>query len=241
MKKVSIPKTIPERAIFISFDIDEPMSVPRYQRNLPHLRLEGATYFVTFRLADSIPQKIMESWIAERNDWLAAHGLLDSMKKNNPELWNSLYFTIPFTERRQFELQQQRHVLIELDNCHGDCLLENSHNIVAKALDYFHGQRVWIGDYVVMPNHVHVIIQPFPGVKLEDWLYSVKRFSSTNIVHKGQLWQAESFDRIIRTQLELLRTRKYIANNPTKLHVNSYSLKQMDWLDEYALMPLQEP
>lgn len=96
-----------------------------------------------------------------------------------------------------------------------------------------------------MPNHVHVLVQPFPGVKLEEWLYSIKRFTSTELnkhtsihadamMRQGHLWQTESFDRIVRDEHELARTRQYIANNPTRLRSGMYALKQMDWLDEYA-------
>jgi hypothetical protein len=46
-----------------------------YRRNLPHWRLKDAVYFVTFRLADSIPQAVLEAWRGERNAWLAAHRL----------------------------------------------------------------------------------------------------------------------------------------------------------------------
>jgi type I restriction enzyme R subunit len=132
-----------------------------------------------------------------------------------------------------------------LDQCHGSCLLETAHSIVGRSLEFFHGQRVWLGDYVVMPNHVHVIIQPFPGVQLEEWLYSIKRFTSTEIarncsldartvMRQGHLWQTESFDRIVRDAEELARTRRYIANNPAKLRPGTFALKQMTWLDEFT-------
>ena len=123
--------------------------------------------------------------------------------------------------------------------------LEAAHGSVAKALEFFHGQRVWVGDYVVMPNHVHVLAQPFPGVALEDWLYSIKRFTSTELgkdaalsdrlaTRQGHLWQTESFDRIVRGVEELGRTRRYIANNPAKLRPGTFALKQIEWLDEFA-------
>ncbi len=108
------------------------------------------------------------------------------------------------------------------------------------------------GLVIVMPNHVHVLVQPFPGIELQDWLYSVKRFSSTQInkkaslgpknensgliERKGHLWQIESYDRVVRNRFELARTRKYILNNPSKLFPGTYSLKQMAWLDEFALI-----
>jgi len=39
----------------------------RQGANLPHWTREGATYAVTFRLADSLPQGVLNAWIAERD------------------------------------------------------------------------------------------------------------------------------------------------------------------------------
>lgn len=176
---------------------------------------------------------------------MRAHGLDPAWAELDPKRWNDAYQAIFVGERRAFEREQQRQYLVELDKCHGSCLLAKAHGIVAQAMEFFHGQRVWTGDYVVMPNHAHVLVQPFPGVQLEEWLYSVKRFTSTEmgkdaglnahaLMRHGHLWQTESFDRIVRGVEELARTRRYIANNPAKLRPGTFALKQMHWLDEYA-------
>src|SRR5262245_55458680 len=46
-----------------------------FRRNLPHWRQEGSTYFVTWRLADSLPAEKLAAWSAERDTWLRARGL----------------------------------------------------------------------------------------------------------------------------------------------------------------------
>ena len=48
------------------------------RRNLPHLEQDGATYFVTFRLADAIPVERLAELESERTAWL----------KQNPEPWS---------------------------------------------------------------------------------------------------------------------------------------------------------
>ncbi|MGY8687936.1 MAG: hypothetical protein ACKVHP_09400 [Verrucomicrobiales bacterium] len=58
----------------------------------------------------------------------------------------------------------------------------HAHAIVAEALDHFHGKRFWLGDCVDMPNHVHVLLKPYPGIPLEEWLYFIKRHSATQIL-----------------------------------------------------------
>jgi len=46
-----------------------------------------------------------------------------------------------------------------LDSCHGRCLLKRPElaTIVADSLLHFDGQRYRIGDFIVMPNHVHLL------------------------------------------------------------------------------------
>lgn len=247
MKKLSPAIKIPERPIFRGFDIEAPWLAQKYRRNLPHLRIEGATYFVTFRLADSIPRSVVERWQEEREFWLRQNGVNPEWAISDAKSWNVAYHAIPIDERKAFEDSQQRQFLIELDKCHGSCILQHAHNTVAKALDFFHGKRIWCGDYVVMPNHVHLLVQPFFGVELEEWLYSVKRFSSAEISkdlsyeanemkRSGHFWQTESYDRIVRSVIELSRMRRYIANNPAKLRSGTFTLKQMPWLDEFTTM-----
>ena len=49
---------------------DETLPVRFYRRHLPHWRQEGATYFVTFRLADALPQNKLRELAALREQWL---------------------------------------------------------------------------------------------------------------------------------------------------------------------------
>ncbi len=45
----------------------------RTHRRLPHWTQEGRTYFITFRLADSLPQDKLKQWVEEKNTWLKFH------------------------------------------------------------------------------------------------------------------------------------------------------------------------
>src|ERR1700722_16161232 len=108
MKKISLPTSIPEKPTFRGFEIENPHIIPGYKRNLPHLRIEGATYFITFRLADSIPTQVMKEWIDERDRWYAKYGLNKILLINNPEIWYKAYYAIHTAERLAFELLQRR-------------------------------------------------------------------------------------------------------------------------------------
>lgn len=50
---------------------------PSYRRNLPHIQPAGATFFLTFRLAGSLPQSIVDQWKQER-EWL------EPLRQSNP-------------------------------------------------------------------------------------------------------------------------------------------------------------
>jgi len=254
MKKLSPPTSIPERPVFLPMEWDEPWAVPGYRRNLPHWRLQGATYFVTFRLADSIPAAVARRWEEDRKDWYRQHGIDPHWEQSDQTRLHEALQKVPLELRAAFQREQQRRFFLELDQCHGSCVLKAgpAHRVVSGALLHFHGERLWTGDFVVMPNHVHVLVQPFPGVVLEEWLYSVKRYSATSILQDGNLqdcvalrsghfWQTESFDRVVRDAAELARTRRYIARNPARLRPGTYELKQMEWLDEFAPWNEQEP
>lgn len=73
-------KALPE---FYGLDRLKPVTV--YRRSLPHWRQDGATYFVTFRLQDSIPASKILEWQNQRATWYAAHGLDRDL---SPDEWS---------------------------------------------------------------------------------------------------------------------------------------------------------
>ena len=74
--------------------LDEFAPVEVTKRNLPHWEQEGACYFITFRLGDSLPQHLVQQLREERDDW----------KAENPEPHTKAQrdeFDKLFTERQQ--------------------------------------------------------------------------------------------------------------------------------------------
>jgi REP element-mobilizing transposase RayT len=73
---------------------------------------------------------------------------------------------------------------------------------------------------VVMPDHVHLLFTPFPGFDLSRITKGIKGASArlVNAVRekRGNLWQDESFDRIVRNQAELDEKLNYIYTNPVR-------------------------
>ena len=218
---------------FRAFDPDVPVRI--YRRNLPHWRQDGATYAATFRLADSIPQHVLLRWRDEDRLWFEANGIMGSPSESP---WKEAYEALPEARRQSFERRAAHRLHVEIDQCHGSCLLGSPEvrDLVMASLMHFHGRRWWVGDAVVMPNHVHALLLPFGTHELEATLGAVKGYVSTRLsrlgLKAGRLWQAENYDRLVRGSRELTAWRRYIRENPNKACVSeaSYTLHCCDWL-----------
>ncbi len=204
------------------FDPEEP--VANLAGNLPHWRQQDVTYFVTFRLADSLPQSKLKQWLKERDEWLAA----------NPE---------PHDEQTRVEYYRLFPERLQnwLDAGYGSCILARQavKAMVEGALRHFDGKRYRLIESVVMPNHVHALVAPLGEHTLSDILHSWKSFTAHEIVNvdgasrlvpkrqttsrdgsstmANRIWQQETFDHIVRNAGQLERIRKYIRDNPKKV------------------------
>ena len=175
---------------------DTHRAVRKYWRDLPHWRQEGATYFVTFRLWDSLPQHAVKFLETLRRS-VARHA--EDMAR-----WAE-------TDRRIFR-QLKRY----LDAGFGACFMRDARARAAvhAALVHFDHSRYHLGAIAIMPNHVHVLVTPTPDYALEKILHSWKSYTAKAInrifERTGRVWQEEAYDRIVRDLLELKRTERYI-------------------------------
>lgn len=210
----TIPAQIPLPRDFIGFDPTSsipPDDFSDYSRHLPHWRLPGACYFVTFRLTDSIPKSVLVELNREADRWkleLAKHD--GTLPPQIAAAWH------------EFERTRLRKLESVLDECHGECLLRDPghRQVLIDALHHFEGGRCEMLAYAVMPNHVHAMCRPLREHKLEELCGSWKWFTSQKIQRSlgrtGTFWQDESFDRIIRDAEHYVATVRYIAKNPIK-------------------------
>ena len=172
---------------------------------LPHWQQGDVWVFVTWRLADSLPQSKLEEWKEEREIWLSKH----------PEPWDEK------TEEEYHE-RFSRQIDDWLDQGSGSCLLKDPAyaQIVSDALRHFDGERYQLASFVVMPNHVHVLFRPSGTHSLAGILKSWKGFSAREINKRsgktGSFWQEEYWDRLIRSEKHFFRVAKYIRENPIK-------------------------
>ena len=109
-----------------------------------------------------------------------------------------------------------------LDAGHGACWLQQAviAQIVQDALLHFDGDRYHLIAWTIMPNHVHVLIEPLAGHRLGDIVSSWKRFSSRTanieLNRTGAFWQHDYWDTYIRDERHFDTTLAYIDNNPVK-------------------------
>lgn len=175
---------------------------------LPHWRQDGATYFVTFRLSDSLPQVKLAQLMAERLEWSQEH----------PHLTND--------ELRDFETRLGRKLNRWLDQGYGSCVLRfpEAREIVESTLRYFDGERYELGEFTVAANHVHALLRTAIDHDVSSVLYSWKRYSAGALMANEKIarafgteyrhvWQKESFDHIVRNARSLEKFSEYIRSH----------------------------
>jgi REP element-mobilizing transposase RayT len=139
--------------------------------------------------------------------------LADSLPK---EIYEALQTTVDGSSNRHRQLETI------IDKGHGACLLKDpiSANLVQDALRFFDGQRYRLIAWVIMPNHVHAMVEQMEGHRLGDIVRSWKRFTANQINKhqgtKGRIWAVDYFDRYVRDANHYENTIAYIENNPVK-------------------------
>lgn len=188
---------------FRGLDPDLPVRV--YHRHLPHWRQKGATHFVTFRLADSIPQEQLRALKRWRERWEREHP-----EPRSEEDWREL--------AREITTKTDAY----MDEGYGECVFRERElaDQMAKSLLHFQDQQYLTSCFAILPNHVHLLIKPLGEFELEDVLGSAKGFVSRKVNailgRSGALWAEESYDRIVRDEEHLFRVIQYIGRNPLK-------------------------
>ena|GEM_PF-4549371 len=175
--------------------------------NLPHFDQGGIFQAITYRLSDSLPQEYLKSLQAE----LENH------------------------DSESMEADRRKEIEELLDRGHGSCVLKNKEyaEIVEKNWQHFNGVRYKLIAYVIMPNHVHIMINAYPGFELgkiiASWKgYSARRINKLNAGNAGfnnksqiagqtasasGVWQRGYWDRYIRDEKHFYQAIEYIKRN----------------------------
>jgi len=186
---------------------DEDVGAPRdgaprgwYSRGyLPHCDVPHLIQSVTYRLADSLPQ-----------------AMLAELKEELGHLAE--------TER---EIERRKRIEEWLDAGMGCCALAHPDvaQYVQNAFLHFHGERYHLHAWCIMPNHVHVLIEPLVDLAglvqgwksyTARWILGKNEQLALKIPASGQLWMREYWDRYIRDAEHYQKAVEYIHRNPVK-------------------------
>ena len=186
---------------------------PFYRRHLPHYQPPGATYLVTFRLAGSIPAKVIKerACAGRRNRY---HGHLERLDS-----------------------------ILGLSNLGPRWLQKaDVAEIVQDTIMFRDGIKYDLYASCIMPTHVHMVFRLLDGSATEvsqparnsyaepnrklvrypvtEILGSLKKHTALEankvLGRRGAFWRSESYDHVVRDGCELERIVWYVLFNPQK-------------------------
>jgi hypothetical protein len=119
-----------------------------FRGQLPHIKRSGATYFVTFRLGDSLPASEIARLKRERQAIVE-----EAFARRAPLTWH---------EEQQLLAWYCDKVEALLDAGAGACWMRQHEiaELVTNAIKFFANERYSLHAWVVMPNHVHAVVTP---------------------------------------------------------------------------------
>jgi len=194
-----------------------------YRRKLPHWIPPNAVFFITFRLANSLPAALLQQLKEERKR--ERETILES---EQGEAQEKALYTLEKRYFGSFDAWLDRCV----DGSPRWLADPRIARIVADAFHRLDGERYDLVAYCIMPNHIHLLIEtqgylaaashegPTASYPLADLLKRLKgstaRYGNEVLGRQGRFWQHESYDHIVRNAREYERIVAYILNNPVK-------------------------
>lgn len=173
--------------------------------DLPHWNLSGVFQFITFRLADSLPAVVRKEYREIRIKWMSEH----------PKPWDCHTF-------QEYKKLIGDKIDNWLEKGYGECVLKNKEvrKIVEDQLRKYDGIAYELADFVIMPNHVHILICPVIdiGIIMKGLKGVTAREINKLLGRQGKLWQRNYFDIMIRNYNDYYSTSDYIKQNPEALY-----------------------
>jgi REP element-mobilizing transposase RayT len=197
-------------ADFIGFD--PRLALRNYKGNLPYWTQAGASYFMTFRLNDALPNRVIDQYLREQEAWRVR---LQFEREQLGDLAGETG-----QEYEAFQIRAYRSFETILDEGLGSCVFKDpiQRQIVTEVLLQFHGDHYMAHSFVVMPNHLHLVVKPLDGQNPENlllfWMKAVALRLGQNVQVKGGLWHVDTWIRMIRNEEHWLRAMRYTLKNP---------------------------
>jgi len=173
----------------------------------------------------------------EHKGWYVPRGLphLDApgiVQAITFRLADSLPYDVIAARLGEGDAAHRRRISDALDAGYGACILREPTfaGIVERALLYGAGQRYELIAWVVMPNHVHVLISPAANGALativQAWKSSTAKVINRERGGDGTVWQRDYFDRFVRDDRHLAAAIAYVEENPVKAGL---AVSAADW------------
>lgn len=192
----------------------EPEFIVDSKRHLPHKQLTGCVLFITWRLAFTLPKAILNDLAMIRSNYLKERKksiLADGKNK--------------YIEFKNIQFNYFDDWIDNYKECKHNLTLDPYSNIIKKVIHSDENIKYILSAYCIMSNHIHLVIKPltknngtfYTITELTGFLKSITAHKINKALSlKGQVWQHESYDRIIRDENEYLDTVKYVIMNPVK-------------------------
>lgn len=161
---------------------------------LPHYEVSERAQIITYRLQDSLPRQALARFEEE----------------------------LRHVDREHIEAERRLRIEAFLDKGIGSCFLRNESiaQIIEQNLLHFDRKRYKVHAWVIMPNHVHILLTPEKNVLLSNIVHSWKSYTAKRanaiLGRHTEFWQREYFDRMIRSERHFNNAIDYIHNNPVK-------------------------
>ena len=161
---------------------------------LPHFDGIVIPQSISLHLADSVPREVLERWKLELHTRSSI----------------------------QDKILLQRRIERYADQGYGAAYLKDPGlaQMVQETLLKDDGRMYHLSAWVVMPNHVHMLVTRFDNHRLSDIMQVFKSITShkanKSLRRNGHFWMLEHFDRYLRTAEHHRNTIRYIENNPVK-------------------------
>jgi REP element-mobilizing transposase RayT len=227
-----------------------------FRRKLPHYQPDNAAFFVTFRLANSLPQEVIVRLKEEQEELVRQFsklsknvGQVSNLSQSSKGQLGKLSYNELYNQQKRYFAKFDEY----LDKVNtGELYLNDERvaKIVADTIHFLDGKKYDLICYCIMPNHVHIVFSVGQFSKLSKdnigqvgnlsynlspILHTLKLFTAreaNKILHRtGAFWQHESYDHIIRDEKELYRIVEYVLNNPVKAGLVS---ERSEWKWSYA-------
>ena len=173
-----------------------------YKRNLPHYQPEESCFFVTFRLANSLPKSVVTEYFKEKD-------ILVKDKNSKSKLFLKFDQILDRGTSGSMWLKDRNAAKIVYDAIM--CRDKKEYDLIC---------------FCIMPNHVHLVAylgkneDKYPLTAILRKLKSYTAMKCNECLNRsGKFWHSESYDHVIRNEKSYERIIRYVLNNPVKANL----------------------